>query len=387
MKYILLNIAIIIMKIIYFFFKLFPIKNKITMISRQSNFKTLDFKLIEEEIKKENKYQTVILCKKLEGKDKVSISNLIKYGFHMLTQMYHIATSKFVILDSYCICISVLKHKRKLKVIQIWHSVGTMKKFGYQILDLDEGSNSKLAKTLKMHKNYDIVLCGGKGYVNDLTEGFNCEKSIIKIIPLPRTDLLKDKKYIAKTKEKIYKTYPKLNEKINILYVPTFRKDETELEKNINKMMKTIDHKKYNFIVKLHPLSKIIINDKRIYTPSNFSSMEMLTVASHVITDYSCILYEAGLLGKALYFYCFDYEEYNQKRSLNIDYFKELPGIISKDFVNIYNSIENKKYDYKKLEKFIKNYIDSDGFSTKKIYKLILELDRSNKEKNQGCEL
>lgn len=381
MKYILLNIAIVIMKIIYFFLKLLPIKNKITMISRQSNNITLDFKLIEEQIKKEDKYKTVILCKKLEGKDKAKISSLLKYGLHMLTQMYHIATSKFVILDSYCICISVLKHKQTLKVIQIWHSVGTMKKFGYQILDLEEGSSSKLAKTLKMHRNYDIVLCGGKGYVNDLAEGFNCDKSIIKIIPLPRTDLLKDKNYITKTQEKIYKKYPKIKQKENILYVPTFRKDESNLEKIIDKMKEIIDYKKYNFIVKLHPLSKITINDKRIYTAKEFSAMEMLTIANHVITDYSCILYEAGLLEKALHFYCFDYEEYNQKRSLNIDYYKELPGTISKDFSDIYKSIESKEYDYKKLSKFIKNYLDSDGNSTKKIYELILELDRSNKEK------
>ena len=46
------KIAIIGAKILYSFFKIFPTKNKITMISRQSNEETLDFKLIREEIQK-----------------------------------------------------------------------------------------------------------------------------------------------------------------------------------------------------------------------------------------------------------------------------------------------------------------------------------------------
>ncbi len=78
------------------------------MISRQSNDIVLDFKLIKEEIEKHNKYKVVVLCKKLEGKEQATLFDLVKYGFHMLRQMYHIATSKAVILDTYCIVISIL---------------------------------------------------------------------------------------------------------------------------------------------------------------------------------------------------------------------------------------------------------------------------------------
>ena len=41
----------------------------------------------------------------------------------------------------------------------------------------------------------------------------------------------------------------------------------------------------------------------------------MLHIADYVITDYSCILYEAGFMGKPLYFYAFDYDSYNKNRS------------------------------------------------------------------------
>ena len=96
---ILIRLFKIIMNIIYFFIKLFPTKNKITMISRESNKEIIDFKLLREEIEKRNDFKVVVLCKKLEG----NIFNKIGYFFHMFRQMYHIATSKVVILDTYCI--------------------------------------------------------------------------------------------------------------------------------------------------------------------------------------------------------------------------------------------------------------------------------------------
>lgn len=127
MKIVCLKIAIFILNIIYSIIKCFSTQNKITFISRQSNEPVLDFVILNEKLVKEYpKIKTVMLCKKIENK--------ILYMFHILKQMYHIATSKVVILDSYCIPISVLKHKKNLKVIQMWHAVGSMKKFGYAMI-------------------------------------------------------------------------------------------------------------------------------------------------------------------------------------------------------------------------------------------------------------
>ena len=374
MKFILISIAKIFLNIIYFFMKLFPTKDKIVMISRQSNVPSDDFKLIEKEIKSYKKYEVVILCKKLVGKAEASTSELLKYSFHMLRQMYHLATSKMAILDSYCISVSILKHKKSLKVLQIWHSVGTMKKFGYDILDQDEGNSSKLAHALKMHKNYDVILCAGEGYKHDLARQFDYDEKYIKIIPLPRLDLLADKDRVETIKNKIYTKYPELKNKKNIVYVPTFRKDEKNFEKHANKLCNLVDYKKYNFIIKVHPLSNINIDNKNVLIDKDFSSIEMVHIADYVITDYSCILYEAGFMNKALYFYAFDYDDYNKNRSLNLDYFKDLPGVVTRDEKEIIKAIEKNNYDYKELNKFIKKYIDYKDNSCKRIYELIVSI-------------
>lgn len=340
----------IILNIIYSFFKLFKTKNKITLISRLSNNKTPDFILLEEQLKKDlPQYEIVVLCKKMDNK--------ISYVFHMIKQMYHISTSKLVILDSYCILISMLKHKESLKVIQIWHALGLMKKAGYAILDKEEGRNKKVALASNMHKNYDYILTSSKACINSIGKVFNYDNKHIYSVPLPRIDLLKDKKHIGKISNDILNKYPILNKKTNILYAPTFRKNEEKLKEKLDELCDAIDYKKYNLIVKLHPLSKIKPSNDKVIIDNTFSTTDMIYVSDYVISDYSSIIYEAGIMNKKLIFYAFDLDEYSIKRSFFIDYKKELPGPILKNGKEIIKFIKDDNYD-KYNNDLITKYVD-----------------------------
>ena len=225
MKIILIKIGIFILNIIYFFIKLFPInKNKVTFISRQSNEVSLDFTMIAKELKQQNEnIKIVFLCKKLG----TSFSEKVKYCFHMVKQMYNIATSKVIILDSYCIPVCVLKQKKKLVVIQIWHALGSLKKFGYSSLDKKDGRNSKLAKAMKMHRNYTYILTSSNLSKKFFKEAFNARDEQMLVMNLPRVDFLKSEKEQEKMRIRFVGVYPETNnEKQNILYCPTNRKGQ-----------------------------------------------------------------------------------------------------------------------------------------------------------------
>ena len=369
------KIFIFMANFIYMFFKILPTKNRVTMISRQSDNITMDFKLLKEEF--ENNYRdisVVVLCHRLEGGEKASIKNKIGYVFHCFKQMYYIATSKVLVLDSYCIMASILKHKKDLKIIQIWHSMGTMKKFGYQILGMKEGSSLKTAKTMKMHQNYTYVFASSKNYAKYLAEGFGCSTDIIKIFSLPRVDLLTSKEYKRQIFSKIIEKYPKIGEKKNIVYCPTFRKNEAQMQDEIKKLVDAIDYGKYNLILKLHPLSNIKIDNQNVIYDRTFSSFDMLFIADYVISDYSCIIYEASILNVPLYFWTFDFNQYIGARGVTFNYKKEVPGPICKDINKIINSIENEKYDMRKLENFREKYVTNIEDCTKKICEFVYEL-------------
>lgn len=372
---ILIKIAIGVMQLFYELFKLFPVRNKIVFISRQADEPSLDFSMLADEIKKEHPdYETVMLCKMLNS----GIASKIYYAFHILIQEYHMATSKVVILDSYCIAASVLKHRESLLVIQMWHSVGTMKKFGYSILNKPEGSSSRIAHLMKMHHGYSYVLCAGEGYVDHLAQGFNVDRSIIKIFPLPRVELLQNKEYIEKTCSEIFATYPQLNTvKKNLVYVPTFRRaEDTDFDKALADLAAALDPEKYNLVVKAHPLSGY--HGQKFDTKSNFltcdefSSMDMLLVADAVISDYSCIIYEAAVLMKPLYFYTYDYDSYMSTRDIYMDYKKEIPGPMAGDGKSLAKAIDDMdNYDMDRLTSFLHKYVRITGHETRDIVEFI----------------
>ncbi len=145
---------------IYFFHKLAPTKRQIAILSRQGDEPSLDFSLLIDELKAQDKdVQLKVLCKKLLK----GFGNKPSYFFHLIgPQMHALATSKVAIIDGYCIGASVLKHKEELKVIQTWHAMGALKKFGHSILDTPEGSSKTMAKGMRMHANYDYILTSSR---------------------------------------------------------------------------------------------------------------------------------------------------------------------------------------------------------------------------------
>lgn len=370
MKIAVIKIGIFILNIIYFFIKLFPInKNKVTFISRQSNEVSLDFRMIADELRKQNNnVKIVFMCKKLEN----GLLKKIGYCFHMVKQMYNIATSKVVILDSYCIPICILKQKKKLVVIQIWHALGSLKKFGYSSLDKKDGRDSKIAKAMKMHCNYTYILTSSAFSKQFFKEAFNAKDEQMLVMNLPRVDFLKSKKEQEKMQLRFLKIYPETNnKKKNILYCPTNRKGQKIPLEN---MVKDIPFDKYNFIAKLHDGTEIIyIDGKTIQKNSNFTGMELLHIADYIITDYSAIVYEASITQKPIYFYTYDYDDYQINRGTYIDYISEMPGPICKDFKQIMKLIEENEFDKIKEEKFCQKYIENiNENATKKLAELVL---------------
>lgn len=356
-------ISKVFLNIIYFFLKCFLSKNKVVLLSRQSNKPNIDFELIEKEIRKRNeKVQIKILCKTLGE----SITERIKYCFYILKCMYHIATSKVCILDGYSIPISILNHKKDLEIIQIWHASGAIKKFGLQSLNKKDGRGKGIAKVMNMHKNYSHVMAPSIATAKFYEEAFGIEKNKIFINGLPRLDYLLDKELANNKKEEFYKEYPKYKDRETILYVPTFRKDTDNTQYTQN-LISSINFLKYNLVIKLHPLDKS--EELKEYTVNKkYSTYDLLNIADYIITDYSAVAFETSILNKPLYFYVYDIEEYKQIRGLNIDLFKEINSATSTNAKEIINAIQNNEYNSEELEVFRDKYIGKDYYNnTKKL--------------------
>lgn len=372
LKFCFIKIMVVLMNLVYLVFKIFPTRNKITMISRQDNRINIDFKYLENGIKRSlNSYKVVIMCKKIENN---ALSKVL-YILHLIVQMYHFATSKIVITDSYSLNISLLYHKKSLKIIQIWHAVGLMKKAGYAILNKNEGRTSNDAYLLKMHKNYDYILVSSKNCIAGLSEVFNYDYDKMIVSSLPRVDFLKTKN--SKLKSSMMITYPQIKDKLNILYTPTYRVDETEMSLVIEELINKFDFNSYNLIIKLHPLSKIKIIDKRVMIILEYNTLEILNMSDIVITDYSSIIFEAMIAEKPVYFFTFDYDKYEMNRDFFIDFKYEIPGTLHKNVESLLEGIAEKNVDEKKQKEFLNKYVmyDINEYScTNKIIHFLKEI-------------
>ena len=353
MEKIIIKIGKVILNVIYFFMKLLPTKHKVVMLSRQTNNENLDFKLLEKELRKKDKnIEIKILCKQIKD----NLLGKIRYCFYILKCMANLANSKICIIDGYSIPVSLLKHKKDLKVIQIWHASGALKKFGYQSLNKKEGRKEEIAKLMNMHKNYTYVISPSKATAEFYKEAFNVTDKQIVINGMPRLDYVL-KEDINK-KEEFFKDYPEYKNKKTILYVPTFRK-ETDMSENLEQMIQRVDKEKYNLIIQLHPLDRNTETEK-YSVDSKYSTQDLLRIADYIITDYSALAFETSILDKPLFFYVFDIEEYEETRGLNIDLFKEMQYATSKDIEEIIEKIEKEDYDYKSLERFKIKYMGTD---------------------------
>ena len=172
-------------------------------------------------------------------------------------------------------------------------------------------------------------------------------------------ELLKNKSYWEDKRQTIYSQYPELASKKNILYAPTFRKTEDEQQEfslAVDALKRALMpySSEFNLIVKAHPLSNVA------FEYPEFSSFDMLAVADHLISDYSCIIYEGAVMHIPLHFYTYDYEAYMASRDIYMDYPNEIPNRMYHDPAALLESIHFGNYDMGRQEAFLRKYVSYD---------------------------
>ena len=326
------------------------VRKRYVFITKLSNEPPLDFRVLADACRKRHpEYEVVMLCRTMKDR--------VRYIPHMFVQMHYLATSEVVFLDRSCLVVHVLKHKPSLQVVQLWHALGSMKKFGYAILDTPEGQSSELAKVCHMHENYTYILISSMNFIEDYREGFHTDGSNVVEIPLPRVDLLLDPAYKAAKRAEVLAALPQLAGKKTIVYCPTFRKEDAATAKaRILDLVELIDFDQYSFVYQPHPLSKLQLDDERVVR-SGFSTQDMLFAADVVISDYSSVMYEAGLLGLPVYLYAYDWDEYRRDRRHNLDIEKLVPTVFTGDARRLVDAIENEEFDKDVFARFIADNI------------------------------
>ena len=358
------------MGLTYFFFKLLPTRKKIVFISRQSDAVPLDFQLLGEEISlRDNDVKIVFLCKRMRS----SLSGYFSYLFTLIDQMFHLATSRVCILDSYCIPVSLLTHKSDLFILQLWHAIGKMKKSGHQTIEkrqarhwMDFENQPRVVEKMNMHGNYDRIVAGAEFFHPFYLETFRTTEERLLNYGLPRIDHIIQSE--ESNREKIFKKYPQFLGKKVVLYAPTFKPYDDEGPKQ---MVEEFLDKDLILVVAIHPkqnLSYEVEAHHNIYRCEDFTIVDLLAACDYLVTDYSAVCLEAAIISKKLLFFLNDHARYLESTGLNLDPMRAMESCCFDQASTIYEVIATDNYDNEALERFRKNYLPRElGTSTKKI--------------------
>ena len=309
-----------------------PLQKKITLLSRQGKKGSLDLKLLK--VALEAKYPGVKIQTCTTDPEIVSKRAFVA---SLPRMVYHVATSRVCVLEGYIPAVSIPSLRRGTTVIQMWHALGAIKKFGYQSVGAKAGRSIEAAQALSMHKNYDWIVAAGRGATSHYAEAFGYDESRIVALGLPRMDyLLSESPNSARMKklEELKDSHNFLASGMNILYAPTLRKGDTRtgwMSREVEKLAHAFEPYGLTLVVAGHPLDATG-SDGRC-APSNVEyipgakSMDIAGLCDCVITDYSAVAFEAALIGKPVWFYVPDIEEYRVSTGLNIDPLEQFPGI------------------------------------------------------------
>ncbi|MDA1655012.1 CDP-glycerol glycerophosphotransferase family protein [Bacillus cereus group sp. MYBK29-1] len=356
-------IYLTIFRVLFNLFRVFPIQKKATFImSYGENALSIYEKMREKKIDLDVVFLYKPTCKyKLKDYPEVKSYQFETLSIvNMIEAVYHLTTSKYVIIDNYFGFLSAIKFKEGTECIQLWHAAGSIKKFG--LIDPNFNKRSKRAQKRfkRVYNNFHKIVVGSELLADIYMSAFSLEQHQMVRTGIPRTDLFFNRIRQEEIKKKLFLENPNLINKKVILYAPTFRDKEInsfKLQLEIEEMYREF-HEEYVLFIRLHPAIKEelyykIEYSQFIYDYSMYPNInDLFLVTDILITDYSSIPYEFCLLKKPMVFYPYDLEEYKKQRGIIGEYDSLVPGPVVYSTKELVSIINNNEFDLSKVEEF-----------------------------------
>lgn len=354
---------------------LFPVnKRKVTFASyRSSHLKDNLLSVYNEICRRDESLTFVFLLKRFDS----AFLEKCFYVFHLFRASYHLATSRYFIIDDYYFPVYVIRPRAGTEIIQLWHAAGAFKKFGYSTVGKSFGPSPDYLRHVKVHSNYSKVIVSGAEVIPYYSEAFNMPADRILPLGVPRDDLYFEETQIQKKVRHFFNDYPELSGKKLILYAPTFRgRSHGQHSERC-----PLDLKRFAgcladdcvLIVHLHPyaydkMAPLFTSEKVYLIQETYDIQDLMIVSDMLITDYSSVIFDYSLLEKPIAFYAEDLDRYIQERDFYYDFKSFIPGPFFTDMESLAEWINRPVHDTASVIAFKHHFFDHlDGQASKRI--------------------
>ncbi|MCJ0918730.1 bifunctional glycosyltransferase/CDP-glycerol:glycerophosphate glycerophosphotransferase [Mammaliicoccus sciuri] len=270
--------------------------------------------------------------------------------------------------------------------IQTWHGT-PLKRLAndMKIVRMPGTTTPKYKKNFYAETSrWDYLISPNRYSTNIFKTAFWMDENRTLEIGYPRNDILvnrsNDQEYIEKLKKEL--NIPK-GKKI-IMYAPTWRDDEFikkgkylfDLKINLENLQKELGDK-FVILLRMHYLISNALDlsgyEDFAIDVSNYNDIsELYLISDALITDYSSVMFDFGILKRPQYFFAYDIEKYDKGlRGFYMDYMNDLPGEIITDEFKLaeeLKDIDKHKEKYKdKIERFYDKFCSIEKGQSSKI--------------------
>ncbi len=302
----------------------------------------------------------------------------VAYLGRLIRGMYHLRTAGLFIVDNAYLPIHVAPHRRGTTVVQVWHAVGALKRFGADTL-------APLAEPERtfLHRHYDYVVTTAESARAPYAAALRTPIEQVLALGAPRTDFFFDEPAMAAARARLLAEHPALAGRRIVLYAPTFRgrgprkRAPGGLDAPRLRAALAEDHA---LVLKTHPNLPPAATPKGGYDVVADPASEMndwLALADVLITDYSSSIFEYALLRRPLILLVPDLEAYERDPGLYLDYRTEMVGTQVTDTDGVIEAMVSGRFDTSGHDDFIARHVGADGSASRRFVERFLEGGRS----------
>ena len=244
-----------------------------------------------------------------------------------------IMRARVLFCDNYYAFLGGLRHPEGMRIVQVWHAAGAIKRFGWDDPTTAERSKSDRRRFQAVYDQFDEFVVGSAAMGEVFARSYRVAPERMQELGYPRSDRLQDAGWITRTRARVTRLAPELAGHRVILYAPTYREGVTFTPPTGLGAALAADPDS-RVVVKLHPALRAKATalqrelGDQVVVAQHLSTTDLLTVADTLVTDYSSVAFDYSLLPNAhsLLFFLYDLEEYTRNPGVQADLQDWLPG-------------------------------------------------------------
>lgn len=292
--------------------------------------------------------------------DPYSYGFIGKLGYlgRLIRGMVLLRTSRWFIVDNAYLPVHVLPHRRATTVIQVWHAVGALKRFGWDSRrPLDDPERRFL------HRHYDWVVCSSEATRAPYAAAFRIPAERVVALGAPRVDQFADPAAVERARQAMLARYPSLAGRRVVLVAPTFRgrgaakQAAAHLDAEALRAALPMDH---ILVLKSHPnldpATTSVAGFDLVIDPV-LPVNDVLTATDVLVTDYSSSIFEWAVLRRPLVLLVPDLAAYEADPGLYLDYRTEMIGTQVADTGGVAAAILGAQPDFSRYDAFIEHHL------------------------------